>query len=397
MIRISNKKNCSGCSACASICPYGCIAMIEDNEGFLYPKIDGKTCVNCGLCDKTCHELHPYEKKEYLDVYAAINNNEFIRLKSSSGGLFTSLAEYTISKDGIVFGAKFDDSWQVVIDYTDTMDGITAFVGSKYVQSRTSTAYKDAEKFLKNGREVLFTGTPCQIAGLKHFLRREYENLTTVDFICHGTPSPKVWGRYLKENVLNEYGDVKNIFFRDKSQEGWDRYHFTVQYEDRKENKITSSYFGDNHYMKAFLSNMSLRPSCYQCMAKGGCSNSDLTIGDFWGINNVCSSFNDNKGVCIVIVNTTKGDRLLDSILGIKKIKVESDFVLKDNICYRQSVASHPNREHFFRWLDMAPSLVTHIEKELFVCNESKVRDCLIKRKYELKLLWLGFMMHKKM
>ena len=392
MIRICNKKLCSGCSACASICPRGCIAMIEDNEGFLYPSIDDKTCINCGLCDKICHELHPYEKKEYLDIYAAINNNEFIRLKSSSGGLFSSLAESTISKDGVVFGARFDDSWQVVIDYTESMNGIAAFVGSKYVQARISTAYRDAERFLKDGREVLFTATPCQIAGLKHFLRREYENLTTIDFVCHGTPSPKVWRRYLKENIQKEYSKLNNISFRDKCQEGWDRYHFTVVYE----NKLVSSYHWDNHYMKAFLSNISLRPSCYQCMAKGGCSHSDLTTGDFWGINNVSSSFNDNKGVGIVIVNTAKGDRLLDSFLDIKKIKVESDFALKDNICYKQSVLPHPNREHFFKWLDKAPSLVTHIEKELYVCNESKVRDFLIKRKYELKLLWSNVMTHKK-
>lgn len=392
MIRIRNKKLCSGCSACASICPHGCIAMIEDNEGFLYPKIDGKTCVNCGLCDKICHESHPYEKKDFLDVYAAINNNEYTRLKSSSGGLFTSLAESTISKDGIVFGARFDDSWQVVIDYTDTMDGITAFVGSKYVQARTSTAYKDAERFLKNGREVLFTGTPCQIAGLKHFLRREYENLTTVDFICHGTPSPKVWRRYIKENVQNEYSEIKKILFRDKSQEGWKRFHFTIE----TENKYVSSFHWNNHYMKAFLSNISLRPSCFLCMAKEGCSHSDLTIGDFWGINNVTSSFDDNKGVSLVIVNTLKGDRLLNRILDIKKIKVEPDLAFRDNMCYKQSVVSHPNREHFFRWFDYAPSLVAHIEKELFVCKESKFRDYIIKCKYELKLFLSSVMMRKK-
>jgi hypothetical protein len=131
-------------------------------------------------------------------------------------------------------------------------------------------------------------------------------------------------------------------------------------------------------------------------MAKGGVSHSDLTIGDFWGINNVDSSFNDNKGVSIVIVNTSKGDRLLDNIIGVKKIKIESNLALKDNICYKQSVIPHPNREHFFRWLDMAPSLVAHIEKELFVCKESRVRDYLIKRKYELKLLLSGVMAHKK-
>lgn len=201
MIDIKDKKECCGCSACASICPKHCIAMKEDFEGFLYPQVDEKTCINCGLCEKVCNELHPYDTREPLQVFAAINKNEEIRLKSSSGGIFYILAEKTIREGGVVFGARFDENWQVVIDYAEDMKGVEAFMGSKYVQARIDKAYIDVKRFLTEDRQVLFSGTPCQVAGLHKYLRKSYSKLLTVDFVCHGTPSPKVWGMYLNEVI----------------------------------------------------------------------------------------------------------------------------------------------------------------------------------------------------
>lgn len=187
MINIIDKVNCCGCSACASACPKRCITMKSDNEGFLYPHLDKDTCIDCGLCEKVCNELHPFPQRSPLQVWAAINKDEEIRLKSSSGGIFHILAKMTIDDGGVVFGARFDENWQVVIDYAETMIGVEDFMGSKYVQARIENAYKNAKRFLIEGRKVLFSGTPCQVAGLKQFLRKEYDNLLTVDFICHGT------------------------------------------------------------------------------------------------------------------------------------------------------------------------------------------------------------------
>ena len=201
MIEIKDKKDCCGCSACVQRCPKQCITLKEDNEGFLYPIVDKKTCIDCGLCEKVCPILHQGEPQKPLKVYAAKNLNEEIRRQSSSGGIFTLLAEQVIQEGGVVFGARFDENWEVKHDYTETIEGLAVFRGSKYVQSRIEDNYKKAEEFLKQGRKVLFSGTPCQIAGLKRFLRKEYEELLTVDFVCHGVPSPGVWRKYLKETV----------------------------------------------------------------------------------------------------------------------------------------------------------------------------------------------------
>ena len=212
MIDIIDKTLCCGCAACVQRCPKQCITLHEDHEGFLYPKVDTETCIDCGLCEKVCPILNEGNKREPLKVYAAINKDEKIRLESSSGGIFTMLAEQTIGEGGVVFGARFDENWQVRLDYTETIEGIAAFRGSKYVQARTENIYQQAEKFLKEGRKVLFTGTPCQIAGLKKFLRKEYANLLAVDFVCHGVPSPKVWAKYLQE-LLASKGDKNTVSF----------------------------------------------------------------------------------------------------------------------------------------------------------------------------------------
>ncbi|GHV67888.1 hypothetical protein AGMMS49928_05970 [Spirochaetia bacterium] len=198
---VPDKTQCTGCHACYAVCPVCCIVMREDAEGFVYPEIEIEKCTKCGLCEKICPALNQGNERRPLHVYAAKNTNETIRAASSSGGIFTLLAETIINEGGVVFGARFNEQWEVIHDYTETIDGLAAFRGSKYVQSRIGDTYTQARDFLVAGRRVLFSGTPCQIAGLKNFLQKDYENLLAVDLVCHGVPSPAVWRKYLTEVV----------------------------------------------------------------------------------------------------------------------------------------------------------------------------------------------------
>lgn len=193
MIEIRDKRDCCGCNACVQKCPRQCIEQFEDAEGFVYPRVDKARCIGCGLCEKVCPVIDQNPESKPLQVLAGWNGNEEIRMQSSSGGVFTLLAEQIIGRGGVVFGARFNENWEVVHGYTESMDGLAAFRGSKYVQSRIGEAFRQAGAFLQQGREVLFTGTPCQIAGLHRFLGKEYGNLFTIDIVCHGVPSPGVW------------------------------------------------------------------------------------------------------------------------------------------------------------------------------------------------------------
>ena len=310
MIHVTDKHQCCGCGACVQRCPKQCISMKEDHEGFLYPVADESVCIDCELCDKSCPIQNKAEAIEPQRVLAAKNKNEADRLQSSSGGVFIALAQDVIERGGVVFGAVWDDKWEVKITYAETMEGVYPMMGSKYLQARTERAYAEAERFLKAGREVLFTGAPCQIAGLHCFLRKEYENLLTVDFLCHGAPSPGVWRRYLKElmrgNTVsqspNYMSPIEDIKFRDKRL-GWGKYSFTVL----KKPAPLSCPFNEDAFMRGFLANIYLRPSCYGCASKNGVSHSDLTIGDFWGINRIMPDFDDDKGVSVVMINTIGG------------------------------------------------------------------------------------------
>lgn len=345
MIEVKDKKNCCGCSACASVCPRHCITMVEDSEGFLYPQVDEEACVNCGLCEKVCNELNPYDTREPLQVLAAINKDDEVRQKSSSGGIFHLLAEKTIREGGVVFGARFDENWQVVIDYAEDMKGVEAFMGSKYVQARMENAYVDAKRFLNEGRKVLFSGTPCQVAGLHKFLRKSYDNLLSVDLICHGVPSPKVWRAYLEE-VVKQGQSISCVEFRNK-EKGWKKFSFFLRYNGVGKTVSMLSPFTENHYMKAFLSDIILRPSCYECKARGCSSQSDITIADFWGIETLLPEMDDDKGTSLVLVNTNAGKIAVD----FTKVTMSSstyECVKRFNpaCCYSPKV--HPKRKMFF-------------------------------------------------
>lgn len=337
--------------------------MKEDYEGFLYPVVDTVTCIECGLCEKVCPVINQSESRKPLNVYAAKNKDEEIRIKSSSGGIFTSLAEAVINEGGVVFGAKFDKNWNVVHDWTSTIEGIAEFRGSKYVQSTIGDTYKEAREFLKQGRKVLFSGTPCQIAGLKFFLRKEYDNLLTVDFICHGVPSPGVWRRYLNETVarmcdkntvssdpiFKEDTSVTCVSFRNKHY-GWKKFSFalTLSATNRSGEKNSVSLLNTkykNPFLIGFLRNLYLRPSCHHCPSKGFNSFSDITIADFWGINDYMPKQNDHKGYSLVFIHNAKvkiDKQNIDfSLLDIKEI-------CRNNWTIYNSSKQHPNRNTFF-------------------------------------------------
>lgn len=349
MIKIIEKDKCCGCGACASICRKHSIQMIPDNEGFLYPHVNSSTCVECGLCENVCNELHPYESRTPLNAFVAINQDYQIRLKSSSGGIFYMLAERVINNGGVVFGARFDEKWQVVIDYVEDMKGVEAFMGSKYVQARVDTAYVDVKRFLSEGRKVLFSGTPCQIAGLYHFLSAQYDNLLTVDVICHGSPSPRVWGLYLEEVVANGRKAINDCCFRN-NRNGWRAFNFSMEYDAEGQTIFLCSHRGQNLYMQAFLSDLILRPSCHNCQAKSGRGHSDITLADFWGIDAIMPDMDDDKGASLVLVNTDKGASAFDWNKITRKDTVAEVAILHNSAYYR-SAHPHRNRTEFFAHL----------------------------------------------
>lgn len=341
------KDKCCGCTACMAICPKQCISMQTDEEGFLYPEVDKTQCIDCGMCERVCQFLHHSPRREPIETVAAKCKDVSMRLASSSGGIFTMLAEAVIGQGGVVFGVRFDENWNAVHDYTETIDGLATFRGSKYMQSDMGDCYVRAKEFLESGRMVLFTGTPCQIRGLKNFLRKDYDNLLAVDVICHGVPSSKVWQKYLKETS----GDcnVTSVNFRDKRQ-GWRKFNISLGVISDKclNTQEISCPFGENAYMQVFLSDLSLRPSCFGCQAKAGMSGSDLTIGDYWGIGKVLPGFDDDTGASVIIAYTEKGKEWLGK-LDYDSRPTSFEAALRNNQAIISSANKPVYRDYFFK------------------------------------------------
>lgn len=347
MNRIENLSTCTGCSSCYSICPVQAITMQQNSEGFYYPLIDQKKCIRCGRCEQVCPVLLTHEpiSNEINEAYACIYKDEDIRLQSSSGGMFTVFAEQIINNGGIVFGARFTDSFSVIHDWTDTIDGLSSFRGSKYVQSSIGETYKKCKSFLDANRMVMFSGTPCQIVGLKNFLGKDYDNLFTIDVICHGVPSPLVWERYLQETEQKSGKYIEKISFRRKDC-GWKRYSLVFTFSDSSENLHPQT---EGKWMLSFNKNIMMRKSCYKCNAKGNNILSDITIGDFWGIENYLIQ-DDNMGTSIVLINSRKGLFFLQEITPlISKIKIIHYNAAKYNTQLLYSIKMNKNREKFIK------------------------------------------------
>ncbi len=340
MIDIKDKSRCCGCGACAQRCPRACITMQEDSHGFLYPRVDAAACVDCHLCEQVCPCLNDLDAREPLACHAAIHPDEQVRLVSSSGGVFTALADVVIGAGGAVFGARFDEHWQVVHDVAQSRDELAPLRGSKYVQSVTGDSFVQVEEFLRQGREVMFTGTPCQIAGLKLFLRQDYPQLITVEVACHGVPSPGVWRSYLQGR-----SSVSQVNFRDKST-GWRDYSVVIGTARKRHD--------DDDYMACYLSNHTLRESCFSCPAKQGKSGADILIADLWGVKDVPGLKNDDKGTSAIVVYSTRGQEFMQRC-GITLTDVDVRQVVRHNASITTSSTRPDDYDVFWKKYAASP------------------------------------------
>lgn len=386
-ISITDKKRCSGCSACLSVCPKGCISMQEDEEGFLYPMVDEAVCILCGKCVKVC----PYSHSEFVNkpkeeelalCYAAYNKDDEVRYRSSSGGMFRAFADKVIMEGGVVFGAAFDKDFQVAHTYAETLEGLRPLMGSKYLQSRMGNSFGEVKRFLKEGRKVLFTGCGCQIAGLKRFLKHDDRNLICVDLICHGVDSPRIWQSYLLSLFPNDR--VGYINFRDK---------ITGQYNSSVVIKGLKSIFcergKDSFYFRSWLYGLFTRPACEICPFKNDNRVSDITISDCWGFQKIAPELYDDKGLSSVVVHTDKGRSLFDAVtpqLVFKKTLLED--VKLYNPDYIRSISFDAAKRKDF-WKDYRKGgipfdrlLIKHLResrKQKIVSFTKKViRKCLV-------------------
>lgn len=377
MIEIENKELCSGCHSCYNACPQKCIEMKADSEGFLYPVVNKEKCINCGLCENACLMLNEYKANPKGKAYACINKDEDICFNSSSGGIFSLIATEILSDGGVVFGAAFDDDLNVHHIEVDDIKDLNLLRGSKYLQSCIGNTYKKVENYLKEDRIVLFSGTPCHISGLKSYLKDDYENLITQDIICHGVPSPYAWQQYLKFREKTAGKDIdKNILpsFRLKDN-GWKNYLLSIKFVDGKEYKCIAS---QDIYIKAFLNNLCLRPSCYSCHSKSIQRESDITLADFWGIENVLPEMFDDKGTSLVLVNSEKGQKLFESIADKMKFEeVDIDEAIKYNSAAIKSAYYHKNRDKFMKLIQN-----TQFDKAVNKCLKiSLIKRLMIKGK----------------
>ena len=302
---ICEKDLCCGCALCADVCPCGAIEIAPDEYGFARPVVNGDKCVGCGACRDSC-PVNLSSATETLSVFAAYAKDTGIRIRSSSGGIFRLLADKIISEGGAVAAVGYDEKYRAVYKIAEKSEELGELMGSKYTEARSDGIYAKVKRLLDEGRRVMFVGTPCRAAALKSLVG-ENEDLLTVDFICHGVPTPVLLEKFLSENFGN---DIKHVYFRDKTH-GWQEFSMRVDTEERKP-YIKSQY--KDPYLRVFLGNAALRESCYDCRFKGDRYASDITLGDFWGISSCIPSMNDDRGTSVVIIRTDRGEKMFDGI-----------------------------------------------------------------------------------
>lgn len=373
MIKIEDKSKCTGCTACYNICPQKCICMFDDEEGFKYPKVFEDKCINCNLCNKVCPVINNEPLNKINEAYAVKSKDKYVQLSSSSGGAFYHIAKYYLNK-GKVFAAAFDDDNVLIHSEIEDEKTLPKYMGSKYVQSDLKDCFSCIKELLTNEKEVLFVGSPCQVAGLKNYLRKEYSNLLTIDFICHGVPSPLVLKKYIDFFEQTNNSTVTDISFRNKKF-GWENFSMKISFDSGEE---VISNKNEDVYLKCFFDNVFLRPSCYECNFKSMEKHSDITLSDFWGCKKIDESIYDSDGVSVLMVNSINGQKAFNECkeeFTVDRITV--DDVKNTNSALLYSVNSSNMRKIFFRRINnmpivknlsdcLNPSIKTRIELRLF-------------------------------
>lgn len=332
MISITDKIRCCGCTACQAACPHDAIVMKPDVLGFTYPEVDMSACVDCGLCEevcafvKDCDASLPVDRSLTAEVQAARHKDGNVVAASQSGGVFTALSDAVLSEGGVIYGAAYKGLDEVSHIRAESAQERNLLRGSKYVQSDMGQIFQSVREDLVNGRKVLFSGTPCQVAGLKSYIpERLHENLLLVDFICHGVPSPSVWKDYVE--YMSRKGNIVRAIFRDKSVSGWKEHFDSFLYEDGKKRT------GDT-FRVLFYKNIILRHNCGNCPYNVTAHPADVTIGDFWGVAEVLPDMDSCAGTSMVICNTEKGKILLSSAaceLELETVSLTYDFMSRKN------------------------------------------------------------------
>lgn len=353
MIEITDKTKCCGCTACYNACPKDAITMLPDHEGFLYPAVNEKLCIGCGLCERICPVLHRIVHKEETEGYIIRYNNEKIVEESTSGGAFTAFAEYLLSDGFVVYGAGYDDDMKVICKRATKSEELKEMRGSKFVQSNLGTAFQEVKGQLKDGKKILFTGTPCQISGLISYLGRKPENLICIDFVCRGVPSPGLWNNYV-DMMEKKYGSkMVGARFKHKTY----GYHATTMKVDFANGKTWYGSGRVDPMMKAFVNEMASRPSCHACAFKGVKRQSDITIFDCYEFSKITGKKDDDKGYSSVFIHTDVGKRLLNAIKSMLlcyEVPIDK-LVSKNGMMVSGSAKPNEKREEFYKWASSAP------------------------------------------
>lgn len=347
MPNLASKEICTGCTACYSICPVHCIEMKKDENGFAFPYIgENSRCINCGRCESVCPVLKEISwGQNQPAAYAAMSDDEAMRMESSSGGIFTELAREIIGQGGVVYGAAYDETFTVKHCCATNEEELQKFRGAKYAQSDLADTFSEIIYRLDQGQKVLFSGTPCQVGGLKA-LAGDDENLFCVDFVCHSVPSPKAWKEYVRYRAQKDNNGEYPVSINLRSKNtGWSRYKYSnvFEYENGVQHSAASS---QSLYMKLFVGGYISRTSCENCNFKGYNRLSDFTIGDFWGIWDIDSGMDDNKGTSVVLVHSEKAQKIWNNINSSIKFKeVSLQQASQQNTAMLVSFKANPDRD----------------------------------------------------
>lgn len=339
-----DKAKCCGCTACYAICPTEAIAMCPDEEGFLYPVIDNIKCIQCKACEEVCplkSDRATSAVSDFPKFIAVKHNNTEVKLSSSSGGAFTAISDYVLDNGGVVYGVVFDESLRAIHTRAENRQMRDKMRVSKYVQSDMEDTFRQVKKDLSSGLSVLFTGTPCQVAGLKNFLKKDYDNLITCDVICHGVPSPLMFSEHIKHIEKVKRKKAVNYICRSKVN-SWHRHIECMEFADGKIEFGTPLL---QEHKVLFYAGYILRPTCYECSFTNLNRPSDLSLGDFWGIENSMPDWDDHIGTSIILINTTKGEEIFKKIESVVQVRESETYGRQPHL---ERSASKPSDRQLF-------------------------------------------------